>query len=645
MENTIPLRISDFLKNYPPFHLLDAPALLTLSQGAQVQYKPEGERIFAQGEHPGGYNYVVREGAVALYREMEHGRQLVDQCDEGDLFGLRPLLAEEPYALTAESREETLLYALPIAGLKPVLEDHPKVAFYLASSFAAGTRRPLSGSREEAMPLHGQQLGVLEQDLTLIQAVEYSKEPVTCTLGMRIEEAARRMAAEEVGSIIILDGNRYPKGIITDKDLRREVATGRTERSAPVEEIMSSPVITMQPGLSAAHAQIAMVRHHIHHLCLTEDGSPQSAVVGVISEHDLLILQGNNPAILIREIRRTQNGSELRRIRERAEQLLHNYILQEVAISFISTVMTEVNDTLIRQVIRLAQRQMEEEGSVLPDDVAFCWLALGSEGREEQLLRTDQDSALIFRDVPEDELEPVRARFLDFAGRVTALLHEVGFAYCPANMMASNPDWCLSLSEWKRQFSRWILEPTPKAVMHCTIFFDYRPLLGDAGLAEQLTQHIFQEIDREERFLSFLAKNATENPPPLTFFRNFVVEKSGTHADQFDIKARAMMPLTDAARVLVLHNKIARVNNTFRRFDILAEREPQNRELFEQASDAYEILMRYRTMHGLKNRDSGRFFNPSDLSKMERLQLRNAFRPIRDLQSLLTTRFQLSFFN
>ncbi len=645
MQNTIPLRISDFLKNYPPFHLLEAEALLQLSAAAQVLYKPEGERIFGQGERPGDRIFVVREGAVALFRELEHGRQLVDELDQGDLFGLRPLLAEESYALTAESREETILYALPIVQLRPLLEKHPKLAFYLASSFAAGTRRPLSARRGEALPLHGQRSDTLESDLTLVQAVEYSKQPVTCFLGTPIREAARKMAAEEVGSIIIVDDRHHPQGIITDKDLRKQVATGLTELGAPVEEIMSSPVITMRPGLSAAHAQIAMVRHHIHHLCLTEDGSPQSPVEGVISEHDLLILQGNNPAILIREIRRTQNGAQLRRIRERAEQLLHNYIVQEVAISFISTVMTEVNDTLIRQVIRLVLDQMAAEGRALPAEGTFCWLALGSEGREEQLLRTDQDSALVFRDLPEDRLDELRPVYLDFARRVTDMLREVGFEYCPAEMMASNPDWCLSLSEWKRQFSRWILEPTPKAVMHCSIFFDYRALYGDGGLADQLTRHIFEEIGREDRFLSFLAKNATANPPPLTFFRNFVVEKSGAHAQEFDIKARAMMPLTDAARVLTLHHKIARVNNTFRRFDALAEREPQNRELFEQASDAYEILMRYRTMQGLKNRDTGRFFKPSDLSKMERLQLRNAFRPIGELQSLLSTRFQLSFFN
>jgi CBS domain-containing protein len=161
-------------------------------------------------------------------------------------------------------------------------------------------------------------------------------------------------------------------------------------------------------------------------------------------------------------------------------------------------------------------------------------------------------------------------------------------------------------------------------------------------LTEQLAESILQTIDRKSIFLNFLAKDAIGNPPPLTFFRNFMVEKGGAHKDAFDIKTRAMMPLADAARLLILDAAQPQINNTFKRFDHLAELEPQNAALFEQAADAYEILMRYRALQGLKNKDSGRFFDPSELTKMERLNLRNCFRPINDLQELLKVRFQLS---
>ena len=316
---------------------------------------------------------------------------------------------------------------------------------------------------------------------------------------------------------------------------------------------------------------------------------------------------------------------------------------QEVSIAFISTMMTELNDSIISRAVELAQEAIAAAGGTFPES-PFCWLSLGSEGRGEQLLRTDQDNALIFADPPSGQQDQVRNYWLEVARGAVDLLQQAGFFYCPAGMMASNPRWCLSLSEWKRQFSEWILEPTPEAVMHSTIFFDFRPVFGEPGLSGQLTDHIFEELDRQTAFLAFLAKTALQNPPPLTFFRNFVVEKGGELADQFDIKARAMMPLADAARVLILEARVRDVKNTFRRFEKMAELEPRNRELFMECAEAYELLMRYRTLQGLLHQDSGRYFDPGELSKMERLSLRNSFRPIRELQSLLATRFQTAYF-
>ncbi len=642
MENTIPRRIYDFLKEFPPFNLLDRDVLMRISESILVQYRQPGEVIFRQGDVPGTHIYIVREGAVHLLRESDGESRMVEQCDEGDVFGIRPLLASDNYALTAKAEEESLIYAVNVEGFREVLENNPRVAFYLASTFAAGIGEKY---RKEGKPML-----FLEQDkmvdanfpLVEIQSLEKSKEPVTCLPDTYIRQAAAVMSNNEVGSIIIVNEERQPVGIVTDKDLRSKVATGAVSLEKPITAIMSSPVITVGPNITVADVQIEMVKHRINHLCITEDGTPDSPVIGVLSEHDLMVVQGNNPALLIREVRRCKNGGELRNIRERAEELLKKYIYQEVAIAFISTVMSEVNDELITQAIKLCQAEMDEEGHRRPS-ADFCWMALGSEGRQEQLLRTDQDNALIFEDVPEKDYEPTKSYYLRLAGKVTRILHEIGYEYCPGDMMASNPNWCLSLEEWKKQFAKWIFEPSPKAVMYCTIFFDYRPVYGLKELSAQLTEHIFRIIDGQAIFLGFLAKDAMQNPPPLTFFRNFVVESSGEHKDEFDIKARAMMPLADSARVLILDAKVGKINNTFRRFEKLAELEPKNKELYEQAADAYEILMRYRALQGLKNKDSGRYFNPSELSKMERVNLRNCFQPIKELQSLLSTRYQLAY--
>lgn len=639
--NTIPDRIHRFLKGFMPFSLLDDATLYRLASTAIVQHVQEGDYIFEEGQPPREHIFVVREGAIQLLQKSDN--LLVEKCDEGDLFGLRPLLANQPYVLSARAIEESLIYALRVDNLQELIETNPKIGYYVAQNLATGIsdrhgklyKGKLFFEQDGARPFH--------TSLFEVQSIQQSKKPVTCPPTHTIQEAARIMQARRVGSIVITDPEERPVGIITDRDLRNRVVTGDVSRRQPVTDIMSSPVITMLPERPVANVQITMMKYGIHHVCLTEDGTPDTPIVGILSQHDVLVMQGNNPAILIREIKRSKSAEELARIREKGEGLLSQYLEREVAIDFIASVMTEINDAVIARVIELCLQEREAAGQPLPT-VSWCWMGLGSEGRGEQLLRTDQDNALVFADVPEADYAATHALFLELAKCITAQLNTCGFEYCPADMMASNPKWCLSLSDWKAQFSDWVLLPTTENVLHCTIFFDYRPLYGDATLTEALSEHLFDLISKQQTFLGLLAKNALENPPPLTFFRNFVVEKDGNHRDGFNIKARAMMPLTDAARVLIMSHKVGKINNTFERFEKLAELEPQNAELFQQAADAYEILMRYRAIQGLRSGDSGKFLIPDEMTKMQHLNLRNSFKPIHELQQILEVRFQLSYF-
>lgn len=639
MENTISVRIYDFLKNHPPFNFIESDDLLNISEKIKVQYYINEDVIFKQGEKPVELFYVIREGAVDLYREEEEDKVLIDTCDEGDVFGLRPLIASQAYSLTAIVREEALIYAIPTKVFLPVLERNTKVNQFLTSSFAAGQRNPYAKNNKGKLFSENDQIWQSGTDLLEIQSIERSKKPVTCDSNRSVQEAAIKMREKRVGSIIIVNDKNLPQGILTDRDLRNKIVTGDLPLNTPVADIMSSPVICIPPSTAVADVQIDMIRQGVHHLCVTEDGTPNTAVIGVLSEHDLLVVQANNPAVLIREIKRAKSGNDLKFIRDKAELLLKKYLHQEVSIAFISNIISEINDSIISRSIELAILELEKEDLPAPD-TSFCWLGLGSEGREEQLLRTDQDNAIIFEDVPKENYDATRSYFLKLATITTRILNECGFEYCPADMMASNPRWCLSLSEWKKQFEDWIFKPGSKEIMYTTIFFDYRPVYGNFDLSKQLTDSIYESIDDQDIFLAFLAKNALQNPAPLSFFRNFMVERSGEHKDEFDIKARAMMPLTDAARLLILSARQYGKNNTFQRFDHMAELEPKNKELYEQAADAYEILMRFRALQGLKNKDSGRYFKPGELNKMQRMMLRNTFKPIKELQDLIEVRFR-----
>ncbi len=640
--NAIATRIQDFLHRHPPFNLLEAAVLHELAAQVVVRYMEQGQVVFDQNEATGPYFYIIREGAVHLLDQEEGDHILVDELEEGDIFGVRPLLADQSYAFRAVIKEEALLYAIPIEAFAPILRRVPEVAWYMARNMASQVGRTVSNLHRGRLFLENDRLIDRHFRLVEIQSLETSKTPVTCPPDTTIRQAALVMTAHRVSSIIVVDEDRNPVGIVTDKDLRTKVVTGHFPTSAAIRDIMASPVSTIAPNKTVADVQIEMVRSRVHHLCVTQDGTDRSPVLGVLSEHDLLVVQGNNPAILVREALRSNTLAELLQLRERSEKLLEKYIYQEVSIAYITHVMSEVNDVLIQRIIGLCRAQLAQEGQPVPD-VPFAWLSMGSAGRQEQLLRTDQDSALVFADVAPAERETVRRQFVRLAERVTQWLRELGFDYCPGKMMASNPQWCKTLPEWKRQFSDWITHPDPQHLRYCTIFIDYRPVFGDERLTEQLTDHIFRAIDLNPGFLSFLARMALENPPPLSFFRNFMVERSGEYKDNFDIKKRAMLPLADAARVLILESKVGKINNTFNRFEKLADIEPAHRELFETAAEAYEVLIRYRTLQGLRNRNSGRYFKIAELSKMERLNLRNSFQPIRKLQGLLSVRFQLSY--
>lgn len=640
MSNSIAQRIADFLVRYAPFRLIKEEALLSLSQQVTIVYKEKGETIFEQGEEAHPCFYIIKEGAVLLSRKEGAEQLLVDTCDEGDLFGLRPLIADQTYGLKALAEENTLLYGISIEQFRPFMASEAAVSLYLARNFASGVHISYENAYRNALYFHPEQKE--GTDLSEIQELENRRAPVTCSQGSTIKEAARIMKKERVSSILIIDDQGRPKGIITDKDLRNQVAIGEVSIEESVSSIMSAPVFTIPKGLTVAEVQMFMIKNKIHHLAITADGTDQSPLIGVLTEHDLLVAQANNPAALLRKIKHSYSLDTLREVRDRAEDLLAKYLEQGVKIGFVAQVMSQINDALIQRIIQLAYDSMIHAGFKDPG-AAFCWLSLGSEGREEQLLRTDQDNALVFEDVAADKLENTRSFFLSLAQKVTEGLNTCGFEFCPAEMMASNPRWCLSLREWKSQFGKWMLSPTQDAILMSTIFFDFRPVYGDEKLANALTAFIFEHIDQRTPFLNFLAKDALQNPPPLSFFRNFLVEKDGAHKNTFDIKARAMMPLTDAARLLILAAKQERLTNTPERFRALAQLEKQNAKIYEQAADAYDILMEYRARFGLRNDDSGRYINPEQLSKMEKLQLRNAFQPISDLQTLLSTRYKLAF--
>ncbi|MCV6629959.1 MAG: DUF294 nucleotidyltransferase-like domain-containing protein [Flavobacteriaceae bacterium] len=634
MKNTIAERIADFLKDFPPFNQLQNEALFEICTQIEVIHIEKDEIVFEAGEELQQFFFVVKDGAIGIVGE---DNTVLDHCDEGDIFGLRALLRNiGKYQLSAKALEESIVYRIATPFFEKHIATNPKASKYLMASFASNALAVNNENIHEAIFADQDILRKEEQHVSEMQTINYSKNPVQCTPQTSIQEAANIMTDKMVGSIVVVD-NELPAGIITDKDFRYKIATGNHLITEPVTNIMSSPVLTFASDLTLAEAQVAMLENRISHLCITETGKADSPLLGILSEHDIIVVRGNNPSALIKEIYRATNDQSLLYIKDRAQELLQQYLGQAVRISFITKIMTAINDALTRRSIELSISEMEQE-----PPVAFAWLSLGSQGRKEQLLRTDQDNALVFANVEASEYDLVQKYFVSLAEKVNKKLHTIGFEYCPAEMMASNPKWCLSVKNWQQQFHHWISEPTEDNIMLSTIFFDYRMIFGEQDLVNQMTKSIFKSIDGYEIFLNFLGRNALTNPPPLSFFRTFLVEASGEHKDQFDLKLRAMMPLVDAARLLVLSKKIPGNNSTISRLRRLSEEEPQNKKLYDSCIKAFRILLRFRTIEGLEHGDSGRYIDIKNLSKRDKLKLKNCFKPIKDLQELLKVRFSLA---
>ncbi|RXJ51414.1 DUF294 nucleotidyltransferase-like domain-containing protein [Gelidibacter gilvus] len=636
MKNTIAERIADFIKNFPPFDQFSKKDLYCIAKEVTITYLEKDENVYVVGEPLHDRFYMIHKGAIALKKEINSKMETVDRFDEGDIFGLRPLFAKENYAINAVTEEESILYGIPLDTFKPLITQNREVVNFLIESFASNTENPFS--KELHGSLYDNRLDVLTNDKELfeLQPVRYTKKVITATAKTKIKDIAKLMNHHRIGSIVIADDN-IPIGIVTDEDLRKKVITGIQSIEDSVSLIMSSPVLCYPKGVSISQAQLAMMKHNVSHLCVTADGTPNSKIIGIISQNDLIVMGGSNPTVLMKAIKRSNSTKELKHIRKKIMVLLAGFVEQDIPLTQTSKIIFELNDATVKRIIERCILQIDKK-----PPVSFAWMSLGSQGRKEQLLHTDQDNAIVFENVKADDLEEVRDYFLLLAKKVNKRLNAVGFDFCPADIMAKNPKWCLTLDEWKDQFNQWTSNTGGDEILMSSIFFDFDITYGDASLTNQLSEHIFEITKNNHLFLSKLGASALRSASPLGFFRQFLVEQDGEYKDFFDIKKRAIMPIVDAGRLFALSNQIKNINNTAERFEKMAELFPENEEFYLSCSYTSKALLKFRTKHGLLHNDDGRFIELSALTKEEKMKLKRCFKTIARVQESIKLKFNIN---
>ena len=655
MANTISRRIYDFLKDFPPYNIIPSAELHTISKNVSVQYFEAGQSVFNVGDASKEFIYVLNQGAIQLCREENGSLRIYNKCDEGDTFGIRQVFGEDKYFFQAVAEEESLIYAIPVLLIKPLLHRFPKFTLYLANSFAVNTRQFNAPEIQTAKTEAISDLINTQIYLSRLATPNSIRKAVTCTADETVQQAAKRMTLKRISTIVVIDAENKPLGILSDSTIRKKIGLGKFNPEEPVGHIMTTPASCIKPNTSLADIQIQLIRQRVRSVCVTEDGTPHTSLIGIISEHDLIIAHGFNPAVILREIQNADSVDTLKTMMERSADLLSTYLEREVNVEFVANIFAELYDALTVKCIELSIEEVKEDIKISEGiDITqynFCWLTLGSGGRREQMLRTDQDNALIFEHISTSEFKvsetdsdtqnpkpEIRNAFLQLAHSITAKLKAVGFDYCKGNMMARNPEYCLSTEEWKKLFLHWIDIPNEGSMLKCKIFFDFRPVFGKFELASNLRIEVLKIASENSLFLALLSKSSLLTSPPLGFFRNFLLEKTGENKNALNIKNRAMVPITDAVRVLSLSLSIEEVS-TLQRLQKLIELDSQNAEIYKEIIGAYEILMRFRAMNGLKQGNGGRYVYPEELNKLERILLRHSFIPIEGLQNIIRLRF------
>ena len=638
MSNSVVQHIANFLKEYQPFNYLSFEDLLSISNTVRVINLESDKILFQIDDVLHDSFYVVASGTINLSVFSDAEETLLNRCNPGDIFGLRPFFAKNNYKMTAKAREECIIYAIPIVTFKPFVAKNIDVLNFLLESFASNHKNTQNkdGSVNEAIDsIH---FSENQSDMLYFQTLTYNKSPLIVKSNSAINEVAQLMTNNMLNNAVVVNGG-YPIGIVTDSDFRSKIATGKLSITEPIDKIMAAPVITVNQNISVAEAQLIMLKHNVTHLCVTQEGTNKSEVKGVISEHDLVVAQANNPGILIKEINRADNAKSLKFVRDKLTEIIYSSMVKSIPLAHIHTIASEINLAISKRAVELAILDM---GS---PPTAFAWLCIGSQGRKEQLLLTNQSNMLVFEDVPANRYRDVKNYYLKLAKKATTTLEKVGYPLSSEGYVASNMLWCKSISDWKKQYSNWITTPGENIKDISTIFFDFEIAFGEQKVEDILVELIYKKAKNNMLFFDYLGNDALRKPPPFTFFKKFNVEEEGENKGKFDIKSRALEPLIDGARLLCLSMGIKGVNNTYLRYKQLALVDSKYSEVYLNCAKAFIKLSKIRTLDGLRNDTNGQFINLQKLNKLDKEKLKLALASIRELEEIIKDKFQLTQFS
>jgi CBS domain-containing protein len=617
------------LKKTPPFSFLDDEVLKNVAEEMVLEVHPKGRTIHHQSGPAAEHLSIIRSGAVKVFVRTNEGEEiLVDYRTSGDFFGLLSFACGDISRDTIVATEDTSCYLIKKETVLGLLKTNTQFSEFC---FRTRLKRLADMTYREIRDrtlLYG---GGDKLLFTNILSDLATKKVITALEDITIQEAAEIMADHKISSLVLVDPHGLPSGIITDRDLRNKVISKGRDITARVGDIMSVTLIKSEAADYCFEALLKMIRYNIHHLLVVDKGEMK----GIITNHDLMMLQGTSPLSVAREIENQNTIDGLVLVSKKINKIITILIKERARASNITRIITEINDRLLKKILEITETKLG------PPPLSYCWIVYGSEGRKEQTFKTDQDNAIIYAD-PKGDGEEAGTYFSEFAVHMRDALARCGFPPCSADYMASNPKWRQPLSVWKKYFSNWINSPTPEAILQSLIFFDFRPVHGNVLLAEQLRAFLGHEIKDNSIFLAHMAGVVVKNRPPLDFFGKFSVEKKGIYKGKFNIKINGICPIIDVARLSALEMRVYNTS-TVERLMELKEKNGTVREFCDDLEQAFEFLMSLRLRHQFQQMQEGvdpdNFINPHDYSNMEKRLLKEAFKLILSVQNSMTKKY------
>ncbi len=621
-----------FLKKVPPFQFLDDENLQTVARNLSLEFYPKDMIILKKDGPPSDSLRIIKKGGVKVSMVSEDGGEVViDYRSEGDTFGFLSLVGKDRVRSNITAVDDTICYLLGKEMLLKLLDSQLSFTeYFLKSHITKYIDRTYSEMQDKSMFVGGS-----DRLLFTTQVGNMAIKDVVSTLeDTTIREASQIMSEKRISSIVVMNESNLPSGIVTDRDLREKVVAKGRDVSEPVRNIMSTMLIRVDARDYCFEAVLKMIKYNIHHVLVIRDGR----LAGVITNHDLMMLQGTSPLSLTKDIESQQTIEGLIPVSKKINSIVGLLLKEGARASNITKIITEINDRLVRKVLECNERKHGKP------PVPYCWVVFGSEGRKEQTFKTDQDNAIVYADPADDtEAEAAKKYFPAFAESVRDGLLRCGFPSCPANYMASNPQWCQPIKVWKKYFTSWIATPTPEAVLHSLAFFDFRHMYGEATLAESLRDYLNTALKDQKVFLGYLANMAIKNSPPIGFLKSFVVEKDGEHKDELNLKIKGLAPLVDIVRLFALERGV-RETSTLERIETLRARHTIMEEYADDFEYAFEFIMLLRIHHQYQQISSGRepdnFINPNRLSNLEKRSIKEAFQLISKIQDMIIERYK-----